>query len=37
LRVRAIARRSEPRTMPHAGLIAAGISAAAVAVVVAIL
>lgn len=37
LRVRAIARRAEPRTMPHAGLIAAGVSAAAVAVVVAIL
>ena len=37
LRVRAIARRAEPRTMPRAGLIAAGVSAAAVAVVVAIL
>jgi hypothetical protein len=37
LRVRALARRAEPRTMPRAGLIAAGVSAAAVAVVVAIL
>ena len=37
LRVRAIATRAEPRTMPRAGLIAAGVSAAAVAVVVAIL
>jgi hypothetical protein len=37
LRVRAIAKRSAPRTMPRAGLIAAGVSAAAVAVVVAIL
>jgi hypothetical protein len=37
LRVRAIARRAEPRTMRHAAWIAAGISTAAVAVVVAIL
>jgi hypothetical protein len=37
LRVRAIAKRAQPRTMPRAGLIAAGVSAAAVAVVVAIL
>ena len=37
LRVRAIARRAEPRTMPRVGLIAAGVSAAAIAVVVAIL
>ena len=37
LRVRAIAKRAAPRTMPRAGLIAAGVSAAAVAVVVAIL
>jgi hypothetical protein len=37
LRVRAIARRVEPRAMPRVGLIAAGVSAAAVAVVVAIL
>jgi hypothetical protein len=37
VRVRALARRAEPRTMPRAGLIAAGVSAAAVAVVVAIL
>jgi hypothetical protein len=37
LRVRALARRAEPRTMPRAGLIAAGVSAAAVAVVAAIL
>jgi hypothetical protein len=36
-RVRAIARRAKPRTMPCAGWIAAGVSAAAVAVVVAIL
>ena len=37
LRVRAIARRVEPRTIARAGWIAAGVSAAAVAVVVAIL
>ena len=37
LRVRAMAKRAEPRTLPRAGLIAAGVSAAAVAVVVAIL
>jgi hypothetical protein len=37
LRVRAIAKRAEPRTMPRVGLIAAGVSAAAIAVVVAIL
>ncbi|HLT02374.1 MAG TPA: hypothetical protein VK001_09345 [Geminicoccaceae bacterium] len=37
LRVRAMAKRTVPRTMPRAGLIAAGVSAAAVAVVVAIL
>jgi hypothetical protein len=37
LRIRAIARRAEPRTMLRAGWIAAGVSAAAVAVVVAIL
>ena len=37
LRVRAMAKRAEPRTMPRAGLIAAGVSAAAVAVVIAIL
>ena len=37
MRVRAIARRATSRTMPHAGLIAAGISAAAVALVIAIL
>lgn len=37
LRVRAMAKRAEPRTMPRAGLIAAGVSAAAVALVVAIL
>jgi hypothetical protein len=36
LRVRAIARRAEPRTMTRVGLIAAGVSAAALAVVVAI-
>jgi hypothetical protein len=37
MRVRAMARRAEPRTMPRAGLIAAGLSAAAVGLVVAIL
>ena len=37
LRVRAIARRAQPRTIARAGWIAAGVSAAAVAVVVAIL
>jgi hypothetical protein len=37
MRVRAIAKRAEPRTMPRAGLIAAGVSAAAVALVIAIL
>jgi hypothetical protein len=37
VRVRAIARRAEPRTMLRGGWIAAGVSAAAVAVVVAIL
>jgi hypothetical protein len=37
LRVRALARRAEPRTMPRAGLIAAGVSAAAVGLVLAIL
>ena len=37
LRVRALARRAEPRTMPRAGLIAAGVSAAAVGLVIAIL
>jgi hypothetical protein len=37
MRVRAMARRAEPRTMPRAGLIAAGLSAAAVGLVIAIL
>jgi hypothetical protein len=37
MRVRAMARRAEPRTMPRAGLIAAGVSAAAVGLVIAIL
>ncbi|HEX2479197.1 MAG TPA: hypothetical protein VHK45_07945, partial [Geminicoccaceae bacterium] len=37
LRVRAIAKRAQPRTMPRAGLVAAGVSAAAIAVVVALL
>jgi hypothetical protein len=37
VRVRAMAKRAQPRTMPRAGLIAAGVSAAAVAVVVAFL
>jgi hypothetical protein len=37
MRVRAVARRAEPRTMPRVGLIAAGVSAAAVGLVIAIL
>lgn len=37
LRVRAMAKRAEPRTMPRAGMIAAGVSAAAVGLVLAIL
>jgi hypothetical protein len=37
LRIRAMAKRAEPRTMPRAGLIAAGVSAAAVGLVIAIL
>jgi hypothetical protein len=37
MRVRAMARRAQTRTLPRAGLIAAGVSAAAVAVVIAIL
>lgn len=37
LRVRAMARRPVPRTMPRAGLIAAGVSAATVGLVLAIL
>lgn len=37
LRVRAMAKRAEPRTMPRAGLIAAGVSAAAVGLVLAVL
>jgi hypothetical protein len=37
LRVGAIAKRAQPRTMPRAGLVAAGVSAAAIAVVVALL
>jgi hypothetical protein len=37
MRVRAIARRAEPRTLPRAGLIAAGLSAAAVGLVIVIL
>jgi hypothetical protein len=37
VRVRAMAKQAQPRTMPRAGLIAAGISAAAIAVVVALL
>ena len=37
MRIRAIARRAEPRTMPRVGLIAAGVSVAAAGLVVAIL
>jgi hypothetical protein len=37
LRVRAMAKRAEPRTLPRAGLVAAGVSAAAVGLVLAIL
>jgi hypothetical protein len=37
MRVRAVARRVEPRTIARAGWVAAGVSAAAIAVVVAIL
>ena len=37
MRIRAMAKRAEPRTMPRAGLIAAGVSAAAVGLVLAIL
>ena len=37
LRVRAMAKRAEPRTMPRAGSVAAGVSAAAVGLVIAIL
>ena len=37
MRIRAMAKRAEPRTMPRAGLIAAGVSAAAVGLVIAIL